>query len=212
MEKIDFKKKYKNLFSASAKKITIENVPELNFLVYRGKGHPENNPEYGHAMECLFSVAYTLKFMLKFDEKIQPKGYADYSVTPVETLWYGENDHFDVNKPESWLWDCMILTPAFIDAKLIEKAKEEIIKKKKAKKEIVPPLEKLRFEKFHEKKVVQTLHIGPYGEVGEIYQKLEEFIDKNNLKCHGKAHEIYLNNPCRTAPEKLKTIVRLPVL
>lgn len=211
MEKIDFKKKYKTLYKASEKKITIETVPEFQYIMQEGEGSPENNSSFGEAIGALYSTAYSLKFMLKYDEGLRPKGYFDFVIPPLETQWWGTEGEFKQDQPDTWRWNCMVMQPDYIDGKLIKVAHEEIAKSKMKKKEPVPELGNLKLKKLPSFKVVQTLHIGPYNEVGKIYEKLGQYIKENGYTKSHKGHEIYLNDPRRTAPEKLKTIVRLPI-
>jgi len=111
-------------------------------------------------------------------------------------------EKFDANKHEKWKWDLMIMQAYWINAELIEKAKQEIAKKKHQAK-----LDKIKLETLNSHKAVKTLHIGVYDEFGEIYKKLEAYINENGLEITDKSQEIYLSIPRRTAPEKLKTIV-----
>ncbi len=111
-------------------------------------------------------------------------------------------EKFDANKHEKWKWDLMIMQAYWINAELIEKAKQEIAKKKHQAK-----LDKIKLETLNSHKAVKILHIGTYDEFGEIYKKLEAYINENGLEITDKSQEIYLSIPRRTAPEKLKTIV-----
>ncbi|MCF8370243.1 MAG: GyrI-like domain-containing protein [Bacteroidales bacterium] len=204
MEKIDFKKELKQVYKASDKKIEVVEIPELKYLVVSGTGYPGDNPLFMEAIEILYGVAYTLKFMLK-EESLQPKGYCDFVIPPLEATWCMGDEKFDANQPEKWQWDMMIMQPGWISEELIEKAKQEIRKKK-----MQPILDKLQMKAIKAHKAVKTLHIGPYDEVSKVYEKLEAYINENDLTCSGPSREIYLSDPRRTAPEKLKTVVMLP--
>ncbi len=205
MDKIDFKKELKQVFKASDKKIEIVEIPRLQYFVVSGTGYPGDNPAFHEAIEVLYGMAYTIKFMLK-DESLQPEGYHDFVIPPLEATWCMGDEKFDKNQPEKWQWDMMIMQPAWIGWDLINKAKDEILKKKEQ-----PGLKKLKLETIKAHKAVKTLHIGPYDEVDKIYKRLEAYIEDHGLKCSGPSREIYLSDPRRTAPEKLKTVVFLPV-
>ncbi|MFC2136985.1 GyrI-like domain-containing protein [Bacteroidota bacterium] len=203
MKKIDFKKEYKDLYKASAKKVSYINVPKLKFLKVDGNGYPEKSPDFQPAIEALYSTAYTLKYMLK-EEKLQPKNYFDFVVPPLESLWWMEGSEcFDPKKHDDWRWTLMIMQADYIDNKLIEKAKEEI-KKKKA----VPYLKNMRYEYGPTGKAAQFMHIGPYNDVNRSIDILVKEFEEKELEMIGKHYEIYLSDPRRVPPERLKTIIR----
>lgn len=202
MKKIDFKKEMKDVFGASAKKSSDVVVPDMKYLSMAGKGHPENNPEFADVMEAIYRTAYTLKFMLK-DEALQPEGYYDFVIPPMEGIYESDNMEFDLNKPETWSWVMMVMQPDWITDELVEKAKAEIRKKKDA-----PGLDRMKFEIIKGGKAKQILHIGPYGEVGAIYQALHDEIAADGNELAPACREIYISDQRRTAPEKRKTVVR----
>ena len=137
MEKIDFKKTMKHLYNASDKKVSMVEVPDMKYIMTEGKGSP-GGTDFQQAIEAIYSLAYTLKFMLK-DPELQPSGYYDFVVPPLETLWCTDSGEFDEKKPDDWKWTVMVMQPGFINAGLLEKAKEEVRKKKN-----IPGLNKLQ--------------------------------------------------------------------
>lgn len=202
MKKIDLKKEYLSLYKASAKKFEIVTVPKLNYLMVDGLGDPNNSVQFQQAVEALYSVSYTLKFMVKKGEQ-----QIDYGVMPLEGLWWTDNmNDFSMEKKADWKWTLMILQPDFISPSMVEKAKEMAGKKKE-----LPLLNALRFETMEEGLCAQILYIGPYDDEPPTIAKLHHFIKDNGYKWHGKHREIYLNDARRTAPEKLKTIIRQPM-
>ena len=202
MSKIDFKKELKNIYKPSAKKIEIVDVPEMNFLMIDGKGNPNTSKEFGNAVEALFSLAYTIKFMIK-----KGKEQIDYGVLPLEGLWWMDDmTKFTVENKEEWLWTVMIMQPDFIKNEIVEEARKKVKLKKS-----LPALDLVRFEKFNEGKVAQTLHIGPFTEEGPTIQRVHDFIKENGYELYGKHHEIYLSDIRKAAPENWKTIIRQPV-
>jgi len=202
MKKIDFKKELKELYAPSAREAVIVNVPEMNFLMIDGAGHPSAGQEFQNAMETLYAVSYTLKFMVE-----READSADYVVMPPEGLWWtGAAGEFDAASTDAWKWTLMIMQPEFVPGDLFDEAVEQVEKKKNP-----PALSKIRFEPFYEGMSVQMMHIGPYGDEGATIRKLHKFAEERGYVLAGKHHEIYLSDPRRTAPEKLKTIIRYPV-
>jgi len=203
MEKLDLKKEFAALYKAEVKKPAFVTAPPLNYLMTDGKGDPNNSPEFQLAVEALYSLSYTLKFMVK-KSVLQ----IDYGVMPLEGLWWMDDmAQFVKENMADWKWTLMILQPDFITAELIREAKELVRKKKN-----LLTLDKVRFETMNEGICAQLLHMGPYGEEGPDIALLHNYIKENGYKLHGKHREIYLNDMRRTAPEKLKTIIRQPVI
>ncbi len=202
MEKIDFKKQLKHLYSPSAKKVEIVEVPQMNFLMVGGEGNPNTAKSFSDAIEALYPLSYTLKFMVKKGEI-----GIDYGVAPLEALWWADDmSVFTTGDKDAWKWTVMIMQPEFITSEMVEKAKEGVEKKKKL---VSMPL--VRFEAFTEGKAAQILHIGPFSEEGPTIAKVHSFIEDNSCHRVGKHHEIYLSDMRRVAPEKWKTIVRQPM-
>ena len=201
MAKLDFKKELKHLYRASAKKVSLVEVPPMNFLMIDGHGDPNTSPEYAEAIEALYAVAYALKFKVKREQGI------DYVVMPLEGLWWTDDPaQFDMDNRDIWKWTAMIMQPECVTAEMYRDAVAEVRKKK-----ALSALDKMRFETYYEGLSVQILHIGPYSEEGPTIAKLHNYIEEHGYRLNGKHHEIYLSDPRRTAPERLKTILRQPV-
>lgn len=201
MEKRDLKQELKLFYTASAKEVTTVDVPAMNFLMVEGEGDPNTSPLYRDAVEALFSVSYAAKFLIK-------KGSTaiDYGVMPLEGLWWMDDmTKFSVDNKDMWKWKAMIMQPEFVTTTILEEAIAQVEKKKK-----LPALPLLKLQEFSEGKAVQALHIGPYSEEGPTILKLHEAIARQGKSLAGKHHEIYLNDPTRTAPDKLKTVLRQP--
>lgn len=201
MEKVDLKKELKEFYNASAKEPAIVDVPAMNFLMIDGMGDPNTAKEYMESIEALYSASYTLKFMIKKAQQI------DYGVMPLEGLWWADdmNDFINENR-DNWKWTSLILQPKYVTAELVKEALSEVEKKKD-----LPALPKLRYETFSEGKAVQIMHIGAYSEEGPIIEVLHNFVKEQGFNLRDKHHEIYLSDPRRSAPEKMKTIIRHPV-
>jgi hypothetical protein len=201
MEKVDFKKDLKHLY-VPAKKFEIIDVPDLNFLMVDGAGDPNKEQSFKDAVESLFGVSYTLKFMLKKSPEA-----IDYVVMPLEGLWWTDSiEAFSLTDKRNWLWRIMIMQPKWITDSLVSEAILKTATKKKN-----PALDLLHFEKFSEGKSAQVLYIGPYQNEISTIQELHKFINTQGYKLRGKHHEIYLSDMRKTVPEKLKTIIRQPV-
>lgn len=202
MEKVDLKKEFKHLYQPSVKEVVEVEVPMFNYLMIDGEGDPNTSQEYSKAVEALFSVSYTAKFMVK--KGIQA---LDYAVMPLEGLWWAEDmAAFTANDKAQWKWTMMILQPTFVKNEVIEHAMSKVLKKKN-----LPAISKLRLETFIEGRCAQILHIGPFSEEGPAIQRVHEFIDART-GLTGKHHEIYLSDIRRADPKKWKTIIRQPML
>ena len=200
MKKIDLKSLDKALYAPSAKVATLVEVPEMLFLMLDGAGNPNTSPHFPQAVETLFTVSYTLKFLAReaFD--------IDYGVLPLEGLWWSTTPGgFDVEKKDDWLYTVMMRQPDFITFAHIEDAIARTATKKK-----LPLLGQLRSERFHEGHVAQIMHIGPFSDEGPTVTLLHQFIADAGKRLRGKHHEIYLSDIRRGAPEKWKTIIRQP--
>ncbi len=199
--KVDLKKTLKDLYSPSAKTPQTVSVPEMSFLMVDGHGDPNTSPEYAAAVQTLYTLSYTLKFMVK------KAGAADYAVMPLEGLWWSNDmtDFLTGNK-SNWDWTAIMMQPEYVNTALFEQALVEVKKKKPA-----PVLAPARFAAFNEGPSAQIMYFGPYADEGPTIARLHQFITDSGHKLRGKHHEIYLGNPQRTAPEKLRTIVRQPM-
>lgn len=202
MQKIDYKKELKYLYSASTKKVAIVEVPAMNFLMIDGKGDPNISPAFHEAIAALFGVSYTLKFLIKKSTE-----GIDYGVLPLEGLWWTEDmSRFSIDAKDDWQWTIMIMQPELITKEQVGEAVEQVRKKKNT-----AALANLRFTNFAEGKAAQIMHVGPFSEEGPTIQKVHDHIKAVGGKLSGKHHEIYLSDTRKAAPEKWKTIIRQPM-
>jgi hypothetical protein len=206
MEKLDLRKQYKHLYQPSAKKVEVVEVPSFKFALIDGQiepGHgPGNSPSFQDAMMALYGITYTLKF----NSKLRKENPIDYTIMTLEGLWWVEHGMYDLSHPEDWLWTAMIMQPGHITEEMFQEALSQVRKKRPN-----PALDKLRFETFHEGLCIQVMHLGPYSEEPATIARMDEFARQNGYVMRGKHHEIYMGDPRRTAPEKLKTVLRHPV-
>ncbi|MGD0106293.1 MAG: GyrI-like domain-containing protein [Rhodopila sp.] len=202
MKKLDLKKQWKDLYGTKGGGIVAVDVPPLAYLMVDGEGDPNTAQSYQDAIEALFSFSYTLKFTLKKSPRA-----IDYGVMPLEGLWWADDPRLFCQADKSdWKWTAMILQPDFIAQAEVDAAFEQVRKKKNP-----AALDRVRFERLTEGVSAQTLYVGPYSDEGPTIQRIHDFIRAAGKELRGKHHEIYLGDPRRTAPEKLKTIIRQPM-
>ena len=204
----DYKKEYKE-FYLPPKTPGIVEVPKMNFIAVSGKGDPnEPEGEYKEAMQLLYGIAFTVKMSYKGSHKIE--GYFPYVVPPLEGLWrQGDGGMIDYAHKENFEWTSMIRLPEFVTREEFDWAIREATEKKKQ------DFSKVQFFTYDEGTCVQCMHIGSYDEEPETIRLMQEYVkeqgyeeDFSDSRLH---HEIYLSDPRRAAPEKLRTVVRHPV-
>ena len=201
MEKLDLKKSLKYLYEPGAKEFSVVDVPEMDFLMIDGQGNPNTSAEYVASLQALYSTAYTLKFMIKKEMAI------DYPVMASEGLWWTDDMRdFSTTLKDDWKWTMMIMQPEIITRQLFDRAVAAALEKKGQ-----PALTRLRLERFHEGLSTQILYFGPYSDEGPTISRLHQSIEQRGYVRFGKHHEIYLGDPRRVAPEKLRTVIRQPM-
>lgn len=201
VHKTDYKKELKELYNPKTKVVSEVVVPKINFLMIDGKGDPNTSKEFAAAIETLYPVAYTIKFTIKKSTGL------DFGVMPLEGLWWSDDlSDFATGKKDNWYWTLMIMQPKVVTKEIFAKALADVKTKKN------PALiNKVRFESFTEGASAQIMHIGPFADEGPNIKKIHDHIKELGGKFAGKVqkhHEIYLSDMRRTAPAKLKTIVR----
>lgn len=201
MEKRDFKQELKHLYKASTDAVAEVVVPAMGFLMMDGEGDPNTSQAYAQAVEALFSVSYTAKFMVK-----KSAAAVDYAVMPLEGLWWTDDmSKFSIDDKSNWKWTMMIMQPPLVSPEIVERAVAAAKKKKNPE-----AISKLRFERFAEGRCAQILHIGPFSAEGPAIAKVHEFIDGRGER-RGKHHEIYLSDIRKAGASKWKTIIRQPM-
>lgn len=199
MEKIDLKRSLGPLYRPAPGIVELD-VPAFPFLMVDGRGDPGRAPAWREAVEALYAVSYALKFALRREHAL------DYAVMPLEGLWWADDlSSFIRGDRAAWQWTAMIMQPPGVDAVLAAEAVAGV----RARKDL-PALDRLRFEPFAEGRCAQLLHVGPYTAEGPAIARLHAWIGERSA-LRGKHHEIYLGDPRRAAPEKLKTLLRQPM-
>jgi hypothetical protein len=211
MKILDLKKQYKPLYQPSAKKVEIVQVPCLQFAMIDGaieKGsEPGKSPSFAEATQALYSISYTLKFMLKK----RKTNAVDYPVMALEGLWWVEDGFFDITVKDNWFYTLMIVQPDVITKEIFEEGREQVRKKKGES----PFLAKVELADFEEGLCMQTMHIGPYASEPATVERMRAFAEQNGYRdaigSVRKHHEIYLGDPRKADPAKLKTVLRHPL-
>ena len=200
MEKLDLKKSRKELFSAPLNRFVKIDVPPVSYLMVDGHGDPNSTPTYKRAVESLYATAYTIKFLSKADRR-------DFVVPPLEGLWSARDpESFTSRRKDEWDWTMMIMMPDFVDDASFNRGRSRAAEKPGA----LP--ESLRLDTLDEGLCLQALHVGSYDDEGPLLAKLHgEIMPAEGYDFAGPHHEIYLGDPRRTPPEKLKTLLRQPV-
>lgn len=199
---MDLKKDLKHLYKTPAKTVSVVNVPPFNYLMIDGEGDPNTSPLYAQAVTALYNLAYGIRAISKAQGQV-------FTVMPLEGLWDLEETPEDflitAEDKATFKWTMMIMQPPHITAEMVEEARDAVRVKKNP-----PLLDHIRFEEYREDEAVQIMHIGPYADEGPNIARLHHFIEDNGWQLAKRHHEIYLSNPDRVAPEKMKTIIRQP--
>ena len=205
MSPIDLVKDLRPLYSPSPKHAAIVEVPEIAFLMIDGRGDPNASEAYQDALQALYGVAYTLKFTLK---KAEPE--RDFKVAPLEGLWWADAEAPTMAElqrdRDAWNWTMMIAVPDAVTAAEVAAAAEATGRRRE-----LPAAPGIRLERFAEGLAAQIMHIGPYADEAPTIERLHAFAAEQGYELRGRHHEIYLGDPRRTAPERLKTVLRHPV-
>jgi len=201
MKRLDLRGDFRDLYSPSSREVEIVRVPRLNYLMIDGIGDPNSSPQFPLAVQALYTAAYTLKFMVKNNVLV------DYPVMALEGLWWADDlEVFRMEKRDDWKWTMMIMQPSVVTKSLFKKAVALAEEKKE-----LDALRDLRLEPYSEGLSVQIMHIGPYSDEGPTIEKLHAFARERGLELKGKHHEIYLSDPRKVSPGKMKTVIRQPV-
>ncbi len=200
-DNIDMKKTLKHLYQPFVNEVSIVGIPEMNYLMIDGYGNPNISPSYSQSVSALYQLSYGIRALIKKrDDK-------KFTVMPLEGLWWAEDmTTFSADRKEDWQWTMMILQPDFVSVADFQEVQADLLKKKDSSHMIG----QVRFESYHEGRAAQLMHIGPYAAEAPNIQWIHQHIEDSGYQLSGKHHEIYLSDPNKVAPEKLKTILRQP--
>lgn len=206
MQTLDLRKQYKELYQPSAKQVVLVEVPSLNFVMIDGAIEPDQSPGTSPAFEEAMKALYGAVYTLKFGFKKRTENPVDYPVMALEGLWWVEDGQFDIKKPGNWKYTLMILQPDVVTQEVFTEMLVQLRKKKPS-----PAIERLHLERFQEGLCVQVMHIGPYADEPATKERMDAFAHERGYALHGKHHEIYMGDPRRGDPAKMKTVLRQPV-
>lgn len=206
MEKIDLKKKLSHLYVPSSRFVELIEVPSFNFVMIDGRLNPGESPEISTDFSAAMTALYAISFTLKFMSKLRKENPIDYTVMAVEGLWQFGTGEFETTPSAPWDFTLMMLQPDHISEEMYAAALDQLRKKKD-----IPALSRVRFEPFIEGLCIQTMHIGPYAAEPATIERMKAYARENSYRYRGLHHEIYLGDPRRSKPEKLRTILRQPV-
>jgi hypothetical protein len=205
-KRLDLRRRLAGLYRPSAKAVEEVDVPELLYLALDGRVEggvgPGESEDFAAAMGAMYGVAYGLKFMSKLD----PVDPIDFKLMAMEGLWAPESGVFEWGKPEPWLYTLLMVQPDHITAAMFHEAVARTKEKHPN-----PALDLLRIERWREGRCIQIMHIGPYADEPRTLEMMDEYAVGHGLEMIGRHHEIYLGDPRRAQPEKLRTILRHPV-
>lgn len=210
MEKLDFKKTDKAFYTGKVGRFDLLTIPKMRFLRIDGAGDPNVAPGYAASVAALYGLSYGIKFHCK------AVLVRDHVVPPLEALWWADDMATFVTRDKAqWQWTLCLRQPDYVDQAMFDAVRAVVIAKNAKKKDAATDaahLQAVRLEDFDEGLVMQVLHQGPYDDEGPVLAKMHgEAIPEQGLRMRGLHHEIYLGDPRRVAPEKLKTILRQPV-
>ena len=198
MVKIDLAKEDKNYYTAKTSP-QVSTFPKLLYLTIEGRGEPKDK-SFTEAVQALYSLDYGIKSLCKKAEK-------DFTVAKLEGLWWVKSNKPALEIPHAeWYWKLLIRLPDFVTSDIVDKAKRDVMEKKG-----IGLVKEIKCEKIIEGKCIQVLHIGPYSTEPETIKEMKKMMKENNLTENGHHHEIYLSDPRKTLPQKMKTILRQPV-
>jgi hypothetical protein len=204
--KPDLRKELKYLYAPSARQVEVVDVPTFKFAVIDGQIEPGAAPGTSRSFQEALAALYGISFTLKFTSKLRQENPIDYTVMALEGLWWTAAGAFDLGRKDRWLWTAMIMQPDHITEEMFQAAMQQLKTKKDS-----PALDRLRLETFHEGLCIQIMHVGPYDDEPRTIEKMTAFAHENGYRLRGRHHEIYLGDPRRAKPEKLKTVLRHPV-
>ncbi len=201
MASLDLKREYRKYYTARVGRPTLVEVPSRPFLMIDGAGDPNTSQEYAEAVAALCPIAYAIRAAIK---RQTGDGYA---VMPLEGLWWADDmAHFSVEDKSDWKWTMMICQPDVATVEMVATVIPEVTAEK-----TLAGGGRVRFATYEEGAAAQVMHLGPYADEAPTIQLLHEFIAAEGLERSGLHHEIYLGDPRKTDPAKLKTIIRQPV-
>jgi hypothetical protein len=206
LKTLELRKKLKRYYQPSARTVEAVDVPRFKFILLDGAIKAGATPETSRDFQASIGAMYGFAYTLKFTSKLRKTNPIDYPVMPLEGLWWTEGDVFDFDRKRRWNYRLMIYVPDHIDARMFREARRQLEEKRPN-----PALARCRLALFEEGPSIQVMHVGPYAEEPKTIQRMREFAEEHGLELRGKHHEIYLGDPRRADPKRLKTVLRHPI-
>ena len=212
MEIVDLRRQWRSLYQPRTGRFEVVDLPELRFLAIDGRIEPGSSPYSSAGFAADTAALYGLAYTIKFGLRKRSDSPLEYPVMPLEGLWWITEGDFDLARPDNWHYSLLILVPDLVGAEELEGGVASLRKKRGDQ----PEFAALRLHRFAEGRCVQVMHVGPYATEPASLAELPEFLGDAGLvdlvgSAGGKHHEIYLGDPRKAAPDKLKTILRHPV-
>jgi hypothetical protein len=193
------------LYAGATRRVEEIEIPPVQVIAVTGN-QPPASKQYQDAIAVLYGIAYTLEMGLELGKLRAPAGYFDYKVGALETLWWSEGGQLSISNPKTLRWKAYLMVPPFVTKRVFEEARAMA----KARQPELP-FDLATLATIDERRAVQMLHVGPYENERPTIDRLNAYVEEHGLEVTGRHHEIYLGDPRRTAPEKLRTVIRLPV-
>lgn len=204
--KIDLKKEFKRFYAPSSTTIEVVTVPEFNYVTIDGYMEPSERPSTSVAFQNAVAALTGVSLSLQSMSKLRARNPVDYTVMPLEALWWVDSGSFEFQATTRWRWSLIVMQPKHITETMFARALRDARETTGT-----PAATRLRFGSFTEGLSIQTMHVGPYHEEPRTMARMRTFASENGHRYRGKHHEIYLGDPRRAKPEKLRTILRQPV-
>lgn len=199
--KLDLRRSLRELYAPPRDPVLVA-VPPLTCLMVDGKGDPNIVASYREAVEALYAVSYGAKFALKH------AGGPDIAVMPLEALWWvTDMAGFAASDRAQWLWTALIVQPEPVTSVVVDEARAKV----RSRRPVPPAIDLVRREVLEEGSAAQVMHVGPYADEGPVIERLHRFVEESGMRLRGKHHEIYLTDPRRTSPGRMRTVLRQPV-
>lgn len=195
----------KTLYAGAKPRVEELEIPPVLAISVTGNQPPASR-QYQYAIAVLYGLGYGLKMGLKFGALPKPAGYFDYKVGALETLWWSTGAKLEIANPKTLRWQAYLMVPAFVTRKLFDEARRLA-----AAKHPEVPYDAAMLTRIREGRSVQMLHIGPYDKEQPTIDALHAYAEDHRLMVRGKHHEIYISDPRRTRPARLKTVIRFGV-
>ena len=209
---LDLKKQLRHLYEPPAGQVVEVQVPEMQFAMIDGQVEPGrspgDSPAFAEALDALYGVSYTLKFM----SKKRPEEPVDYAVMALEGLWTTPGGGAGYAYSDDWAWTLMVMQPDHITGEMFAEALEKLGQKRAKDGRPTQALDRVRMERFAEGLCVQIMHVGPYSDEPRTLEKMGVYAEAHGFVFRGRHHEIYLGDPRRAKPGNLKTVLRHAVI